>query len=668
MTTPLDTRVSERAVLIERGRTALRRMLPGVDYAAIRWETAALAKTTGTRTQAAYFTCYGSETEPLPASYAGIVKAWIVLRGGTASRMTQRTFALRWLWRAIEQRLGAGSAKMAFSWDDLREQDLRETEQLMIAAKLSPRTINKAMTTLADLTRFVANAGAGPTIVYVPTTPRQRDTNTHRVDDLTSRSDGVLTSAAIEALADIFYRASEPRDVFWSSVMALLIATGIRWNEVVTLPLDCLVDEPLRIRDVTGAWVTRSQTYLRRWKSKSKRAGGAGTPSLERVPLTAAQALLAHMAVERLVRITTEARGVAQRLEGSAPRWRLELPHQDYLWAEEICRVLNCSRDNANLILREVGESTPDYVGTSRTPPRRCTPGGFEGYMTARQDWNALVVVKPTAGDLGQRASESLLCVRVNETRNGNVTLPLVQKASHAMLRVWLAGSPIGDVLSVFERFEREHNVRYREPDGSLVEVSSHMCRRLFVTTGLAAGATTVDITRWQGREHIGDLAAYDRRSMAEKVAGVKDAIKHGRLQGQVAQAYVQIADDIRDIWLEGQVQAMHVTPYGLCVHDFSATPCPLALNCVKGCKDYLYDPTNPTERQGLVQLQRRTKEVLDAMEGADTAVASAWLHEHRATLNGVERILATQVSPSSGYIAPFAYPGEGRRISQQGT
>jgi hypothetical protein len=186
------------------------------------------------------------------------------------------------------------------------------------------------------------------------------------------------------------------------------------------------------------------------------------------------------------------------------------------------------------------------------------------------------------------------------------------------------------------------------------------------VTTGLAAGATTVDITRWQGREHIGDLAAYDRRSMAEKVAGVKDAIKHGRLRGQVAQAYVQIADDIRDIWLEGQVQAMHVTPYGLCVHDFSATPCPLALNCVKGCKDYLHDPTNPTERQGLVQLRRRTKEVLDAMEGADTTVASAWLHEHRATLNGLERILATQVSPSGGYVAPFAHPGEGRRISQQ--
>lgn len=319
-------------------------------------------------------------------------------------------------------------------------------------------------------------------------------------------------------------------------------------------------------------------------------------------------------------------------------------------------RVLGCAVANARLILRGIGEPDPDHRG-ARLPPRRCTIQALEIYMTDRQDCAALEVVKAGGGRPAQVASQSLLCLRVNEAHEGRATLPLITRLTHAMLDQWLTGDPTQQYLSVFERFEQEYGVRYRESDGSSVAITSHMCRRLFVTTGLRAGASTLDIARWQGREHLGDIKAYDKRSMADKVRMVKDAIRAGRLRGTVAQAYVQLADDVRDQWLENQVQSMHVTPLGLCVHDFTAAPCPYHLNCVKKCGEYLMDPNDPLQVRQLVQLERRTRVLHDEAqraEAAGTPLAASYVEDLRETLENLMHILRMTAEP--GELArPFA-------------
>jgi len=182
------------------------------------------------------------------------------------------------------------------------------------------------------------------------------------------------------------------------------------------------------------------------------------------------------------------------------------------------------------------------------------------------------------------------------------------------------------------------------------------MCRHLFVTNALTAGATIIDVARWQGREHLGDIAAYDQRSPAEKVEMVKQASRTERLQGQVAQTYLRMAEDVRDEWLDGQVLGMHVTPLGLCVHDYATTPCVKALNCLKNCGDYLHDPNDPKQRQTLVQLQRRTSEVLARTEPLERAgkLAPSWAAEQRETLRTVEALLAINPDSTTGPLFPF--------------
>lgn len=648
----LPTQRASEAEYIAQGRAKLGAVLATESFGAITWDPKALVKTTAARAQRIYFTEHGSKTAPLPACYADVVKAWVVLGGGTPSRMNGRVFAARWLWRGICQRLGP--ATTTFAWTDLRPMDLQAAEQLMLTERMSPRVVNKTAVTMADLARELGRRGIASPIAFTPATKRMGDSNNHRVEDPEARGANVLSSGALHALADIFHRAEDRIDKFYSAVLALLIATGIRWNEGVTLPDDPLVEETFETRDVTGAFVRQPITYLRRHKAKSARGGGDGMPSFERIPLTDQQAALARLAVQRLQGLCTDARSVAALLEKSAPHWVWPTTTKPaWIRQADIVALLGCTTDNANRVLVEIGELDPE--SRSPLPSRRATVFAFEQYMTERQEWAALWVVKPNGAHDGQRASASLMCVRVNELHPGKATMPLIDVPSHSGMEAWLegrSGSP-----SVFRRFESKYGVEYREADGSPVMVNSHMCRRLFVTTGLTAGATMLDMMRWQGREHVGDLASYDQRSMVEKTSMVRGAIKSGRLKGQVAQAYKQMATDVRDAWLEGQVQAMHVTPLGLCVHDFAATPCPRSLNCLKDCPDYLHDANDAGQRQQLVQLKRRSQEVMAALQPELEAgrIAPSWVDEHQTTVANIDRILAMPAEDDGAYLRPFA-------------
>jgi len=82
------------------------------------------------------------------------------------------------------------------------------------------------------------------------------------------------------------------------------------------------------------------------------------------------------------------------------------------------------------------------------------------------------------------------------------------------------------------------------------------------------------------GREQVGDLEAYKHLTPGERLETLKAALKNGRVKGQIAEMYFSLKEDVRDVFLENQLQAVHVTPLGLCVHDFKVTPCPKFLNC----------------------------------------------------------------------------------------
>ena len=96
-------------------------------------------------------------------------------------------------------------------------------------------------------------------------------------------------------------------------------------------------------------------------------------------------------------------------------------------------------------------------------------------------------------------------------------------------------------------------------------------------------------------------------------------------------------------------------------------SPCPKLLNCVKDCDDYLFDTMNQAHRQNLVQLRERTKLTLEqaaaqkARGGVD--LSENWIADAKATLAGVEEILASVPSGETAVVRPHA--GKGSRFER---
>ncbi len=182
-------------------------------------------------------------------------------------------------------------------------------------------------------------------------------------------------------------------------------------------------------------------------------------------------------------------------------------------------------------------------------------------------------------------------------------------------------------------------------------------------TTSLTRGDCQLTYSRdgW-GREHTRDTDAYRHATVDERLEWVKDGIREGKLSGSKASMYFELPNATRRRYLEGQVQAVHFTPLGVCLHDFAVTPCPYHLNCVRGCADYLRIKGSESERRHLVQIQQATKQALASAKvfaiGSNQSIAEPWIRHCEETLEGVEAALAVDDdkvdSSEQGRAAPF--------------
>lgn len=256
-----------------------------------------------------------------------------------------------------------------------------------------------------------------------------------------------------------------------------------------------------------------------------------------------------------------------------------------------------------------------------------------------------------------QKLSESLFVVFRNfkhEQRQMNPSL--VEPLTEQTINDFLGGRRERGrtiVRSAFERFGLVDNT------GSFFKMHTHQFRHWVTTKAAIVGVPDEVIARWQGREHIGDLEAYKHLTPGERVATLRAALESGGTKGRVAEMYFNLRDDVRDAFLDGQLQAVHVTPLGLCVHDFKVSPCPKMLNCVKDCDDYLFDTANQTHRQNLIQLRARTQQVLQNAEAQKSRggvdLSESWIADARATLAGVDRILAADATGGATVVRPHA-------------
>lgn len=598
------------------------------------WDVTALAARACNGAIRLYFTQYGTSDEPFPSGYAEVIKSWVLLaRKGSAADMGNNLAAARILWEVARQRYRDSSEE--FNWRKLCEEDLRQAESLMMN-RWALSTAHKIGHRLIRLAQFLAARQICRPLYYTLQTPRPSDFNNHTLAGQAARRAKIPSLNALNGLADIYRElAAEPSDRFLAAAIALLVVTGFRAGELVTLPEDCEVYEQHDGQTAYG---------VRYYKEKSK----GGRKMLAVRWLTPLQAELAQAAISEIRHLTTAVRIQARELEAQPDR--IVLPNVDpeqQLNAQEVCELIGChspttihkwcqtgfphERQGRKIVIR--AQDLADYL--------------------YRQRRRSLWTVDRRDGTY-QMLSETLLIAPRHFFRRdkGNIHL-LIEPVIIQQMSDFLKSR--GSMRSVFDRFD------IREEDGTVCAITSHQFRHWLNDLADKGGLPIEALTRWMGREYAGDTEAYRHASVDERLAWVKRGIQEGKLSGVMSEVYFELPKGERDAFLLGQIQAVHFTPMGICVHDFAIEPCPYHLNCVRGCPDYLRTKGSQREREYLLQIRENTQQALayasqQVTEGKQN-LAGDWVAHHEATLRGVDAALAAD---------DYAHANEGDLVNPQ--
>jgi integrase len=263
--------------------------------------------------------------DALPPYFAEVVKSWLVISSDVAlATNLARLYAARHFWHFLSMRRGADAA--SFRWGELCESGMLAFEQFLISGggnrkkPLSPGTVLHIIKKTQWLIDFLAGHGICRSIDYVPQTQSPRLEDTRQLEGRRLAAELKLPAPGVlDTLAGIYHRLTtapegEVRDwvLIFISGVAILMLTGLRIGELVTLPYDCEVEEK-RLKADPGE--QDSYWYgIRYWVEKR----GRKTPCIKWISPTAEPVVRASIA--RIKRLTAAARERARVLEADPTR------------------------------------------------------------------------------------------------------------------------------------------------------------------------------------------------------------------------------------------------------------------------------------------------------------------------------------------------------------
>jgi len=619
---------------LERGRAAFAVGFSRQDFSASTWSIRHLKKSgAGQGNVSLLFAriIKGHRKETLPDRFADMLKAYLCVSGKEAGTMYNGSTAARWLWEAIRERLGGNEE--AFSWAGFTQEDAERAEALMLASGMKSSSAYRRCIDLQAFLGGLSKAGIISPVEPNYMSPRQDSLDRMTLEGREARDVLLPSEEAIRGLADVFNGryALTPFEQLLSCVPALMFASGRRVME----PLQ-FTTNPIRKEG--------NRNFICYYKAKGKRV------IEERIPLTAGQAALAHEAVGRALELTRDARKRAGEMVRSPlifplPSWALT---REWLSESDVSGLLGVK----SALYSSKRIETKMDVETGALLFNRASLQGHLQTVRERFNLESIRGVTKRADGTWRPLDEALFICLDGDGHKKKGTSPLmVSLVSQQQIGTFLGGAGNG-LKSIFERLS------LIEKGGRFISLNSHQIRHYVTSKASAAGVADAHLVRWQRRSHAGDLEAYKHLTSEERLRRLREHVKSGRLKGDIATMYFALAPNERDIFLETVVQAIHMTHLGFCVHDFNTSPCPSAMNCVKGCGSYLFDAADNGQRKRLIELKLRNSRALEDAEAAQAAgnglMVEEWVRELKATDEGLQIILSVEPNGESTVVAPF--------------
>lgn len=481
---------------------------------------------------------------------------------------------------------------------------------LLIRSNYADAKAYRIGVSLGNFAKFLREHGllARP---FVWKNPISRPNGRDRIGPDRERNDAraMPRDGVMDAIGDAYRLATEPMDVLALSVIALLIVTNGRISEIHRIDADnCEVEE-----DRGG-----ERRYGLRWVPSK-----GAPPETRWIP--SAFVDLARDALRRLREVTESGRALARCYEAGDA---IVKPDQGNSVTRTHLANWGLNRGTITMLIKRAGANTGNRYG------RVIDHSRLEAVF--REDLpKDFPIADPMTG-LQYSRSLTTICKAIQP---GYSSSPWrVGSATSDCINQILCGH--GPLKGVMERLD------CRDADGNIARITPHQVRHLLTTLANEGGLSQLDIARWAGRRDMSHNQYYDHESMGSLVARARDL--GGEMFGNALVATPNGPVTVAD-FVKGASTAVHLTEFGVCRHDFSATPCPMHRDCLACVEHACVKGDARAEKSLRERLLVLKKAAVDARDAdADGAFgADIWRRRSEAELSRLLALVAILDDPA---------------------
>lgn len=411
--------------------------------------------------------------------------------------------------------------------------------------------------------------------------------NHKRLDDPEvqhTKSDKMIDPVIFKVIGELYLNVPKKHKYrFYVLMLAMLACTGRRFSEVSLLPFQVILfDED-------------NKAYINYFPRKSSQ-GDVFTP-LRKLYLPTEVAPIVKDVLEELVSLTATSRITANEMhdtKGPDLQFLSNISDDQRLYNGELQGLgISETTIGINGAIRKAGFTWQDLerlTSQGRVPnhPFRYTnKQGVTSYCY--RDFSEKTLDPIHTDQFGKEyCLKDMLFIR-----------PL--GLSSGFYAHWLATICTQSMFTTFLRYLPDLALEFAS-NNIEVDFTSHHFRHTLNTLLDEGGLSDLLQTEWFGRTNPRDTKAYQHTSREKRALMLREDIKKGMVGGKLAEQIKFVPVEIKDAILKARVQAVHDVGTGICIHNFSQTPCERHLQCSADCKDYVW----AKDDKGRVEEQKR--------------------------------------------------------------
>lgn len=454
--------------------------------------------------------------------------------------------------------------------------------------------------------------------------------NHKRLDDpevLETKSDKLVAPAVFRVIGELYLKVPKDHKYrFYILMLTLLACTGRRFSEI-----SLLLNQQLSLDEDGNAHIE----YFPRKASR----GDVFTPKRRLYLPSEVSSIVGDVLIE-IAEITVKARATAEEMQktgGPDLRFLDSISEDKKLHAADLTELgISHTLLGTTGWLRKKNLAWPDNSALTKQGIKPANPifytykSGLVEYCF--RDFSEAYLSALHTDQFGKEYYlKDLLFIR-----------PLgLSSGSYAH---WLATSCSQSMFTTFLRYFPAFTAEYASSSIE-VDFTSHHFRHTLNTLLDEGGLSDLLQTEWFGRTNLRDTKAYQHTSREKRALMLREDIKKGLVGGQLAEQIKVVPVEVQDAILKARIQAVHDVGTGICIHNFSQTPCERHLQCSADCKDYVWakDDKSRLEEQkrqyALTALARKNAE--KQMSSNKPKKSSGWLAHNDKKL----KTLASQLA-----------------------